>query len=137
MKKDFLPKSTIISCFLAGCLEMYDFAIFGFFTVLLNKEYLSLLDKNNSLIITYALFAVGFIFRPIGSIVFGYIGDKYGRKPSLVISVTMMGIASLGMFLLPPYNMIGVSACYIIALVRIMQGLSVGGEYNGAILYAM
>jgi MHS family proline/betaine transporter-like MFS transporter len=83
------------------------------------------------------LFAVGFIFRPLGSIIFGYIGDKYGRKTALVISVSLMGTASLGMFMLPSYELMGVSACYLIAFIRVIQGISVGGEYSGAIIYAV
>lgn len=137
MKKNTLTKPVIASCFLAGCLEMYDFIIFGFLAPVIHKNYLSFLDSKTSLVITYALFAVGFLFRPIGSIIFGYIGDVYGRKPSLVLSVTLMGFASLGMFLLPTYALVGISSCYIIALIRILQGLSVGGEYNGAAIYAI
>lgn len=132
-----LSKSIILSCFLAACLEIYDFTIFGFFAPILHKNYLSFLDEGTATIIAYALFAVGFVFRPLGSIIFGYIGDKYGRKTSLVISVSLMGGASLGMCVLPTYEMIGIWACYIIALIRIIQGISVGGEYSGAIIYAV
>jgi MHS family proline/betaine transporter-like MFS transporter len=136
MKQNF-SRNAVISCFLAACLEMYDFTIFGFFTAVLHKNYLSFLDEANALIITYAIFAVGFLFRPLGSIIFGYIGDVYGRKKSLIISVSLMGSASLGMALLPTYAAIGVISCYIIALIRILQGVSVGGEYSGAIIYAV
>jgi len=132
-----LSKKVVISCFLAACLEMYDFAIFGFFTAVFHKNYLSFLDEANALIITYAIFAVGFLFRPLGSLIFGYIGDVYGRKKALIISVTLMGSASLGMVLLPTYATIGVVSCYIIALIRILQGISVGGEYSGALIYAV
>jgi MHS family proline/betaine transporter-like MFS transporter len=122
---------------MAGCLEMYDFALFGFFSSIFFKNYFSFLNPSNALIITYALFAVGFVFRPIGSIIFGYIGDIYGRKKSLVISVTFMGVASLAMFMLPTYDSIGISSCYLIVLIRILQGISVGGEYSGALIYAI
>lgn len=137
MEHNKINKSVLISCFLAGCLEMYDFAIFGFLSQLINDKYLSFLSGTNSLIITYSIFAVGFLFRPVGSLIFGYIGDVYGRKPALIISVSMMGIASLGMSLLPDFESIGILSCYLIAIIRIIQGISVGGEYNGAILYAM
>ena len=69
-----LSKSIILSCFLAACLEIYDFTIFGFFAPILHKNYLSFLDEGTATIIAYALFAVGFVFRPLGSIIFGYIG---------------------------------------------------------------
>lgn len=136
-KEKKLSRSIILSCFIAACLEIYDFTIFGFFAPILHKNYLSFLDESTATIIAYALFAVGFVFRPLGSVIFGYIGDKYGRKTALVISVSLMGSASLGMCILPSYEMIGIWACYIIALIRIIQGISVGGEYSGAIIYAV
>ncbi|NRB10848.1 MAG: MFS transporter [Rickettsiaceae bacterium] len=132
-----IPISVIASCFIAGGLEMYDFLIFGFLASVIHKNYLSFLDKDMALIVTYLFFAVGFFFRPLGSIIFGQIGDRYGRKIALVLSVSCMGIASLTMSLLPSYELIGIAACFIIVLVRIIQGLSVGGEYSGAIIYAM
>lgn len=132
-----LSRRVISSCFLAACLEMYDFSIFGFFAVLFQQNYLSFLTDSNAVVITYLLFAVGFLFRPLGSIIFGYIGDIYGRKKALILSVTLMGCASLGMCLLPTYAAIGIMSCYLIAFFRAIQGISVGGEYSGAIIYAI
>jgi MHS family proline/betaine transporter-like MFS transporter len=130
-------KKVIVSCFMAGCLEMYDFVLFGFLASIIHKNYLGFLDTNNALIVTYALFAVGFVCRPIGAIIFGHIGDKYGRKIALVISVSLMGTASLAMSILPSYEQIGLLACYLIVLIRVIQGISVGGEYSGAAIYAI
>jgi len=132
-----LSRKVIFSCFLSSCLEIYDFAIFGFLTVIINKNYLSFLDEKTATFTTYAFFAVGFVFRSVGSLIFGYIGDVYGRKKALVTSVSMMGIASFIMFILPPYSVIGIVSCYIIILVRIIQGISVGGEFTGAIIFAV
>jgi MHS family proline/betaine transporter-like MFS transporter len=132
-----ISKKVILSCFLAGCLEMYDFVIFAFLAPVIHKNYLSFLDKNTGLIITYMLFAAGFLFRPLGSVIFGHIGDKYGRKKALAISVTLMGIASLSLSILPRYEDIGIISCFLIMLIRIIQGLSVGGEYSGAAIYAI
>ncbi len=129
--------AVLSSCFLAGVLEVYDFMIFAFLNPVLQKNYLNFLPAYQSEIIGYLLFAVAFFFRPLGSILFGYIGDRGGRKIALVLSVTMMGLAALTMFTLPPFESIGILACYIIALVRIVQGLSMGGEYSGAIIYAI
>lgn len=137
MSSNVLTKKIVFSCFLASCLEIYDFAIFGFLTTTIHKNYLSFLDEKTALIATYAFFAVGFVFRSLGSLIFGYIGDVHGRKKALVASVSMMGIASFLMFILPSYAVIGVLSCYIIILVRIIQGVSVGGEFTGAIIFAI
>jgi MHS family proline/betaine transporter-like MFS transporter len=132
-----LDKKIIISCFLASCLEIYDFVIFAFFVPVLQKNYFVFLEPSSVLIVSYVLFAIGFLFRPLGSLVFGYIGDVYGRKRALVLSVSLMGSCSLIMFLLPYYEVLGVTSCLIIVLVRIVQGLSVGGEFTGALIFAM
>ncbi len=138
LKTTTLPQAKIvIICFLAGCLEIYDFTIFGFLAEVLNKNYFVGLDNYSTLIVTYGLFAVGFLFRPLGSIIFGYIGDKFGRKKALVLSVSLMGTASLGMTILPTYQVIGELSCYIMVMLRILQGISVGGEYSGAIIFAV
>jgi MHS family proline/betaine transporter-like MFS transporter len=130
-------KQIILSCFLASTLEIYDFAIFGFLSTAIYKNYLSFLDEQTSLFVTFIFFAIGFIFRPFGSLVFGYIGDTFGRKKALVTSISMMGVCSLGMFILPSYTTIGIASCYIIVLIRIIQGISVGGEFTGAIIFTM
>ena len=87
-----LSKKVVVSCFLAACLEMYDFALFGFLVKIIHKNYLSFVDESTAIIIAYAFFAVGFVVRPIGSLIFGYIGDKYGRKRALVLSVSFMAL---------------------------------------------
>ncbi|NRB11469.1 MAG: MFS transporter [Rickettsiaceae bacterium] len=132
-----LTKSIVFSCFLASCLEIYDFVIFGFMSKVIHVNYLTFLDQEKAILISYVFLAVGFIFRPLGSLVFGYIGDVFGRKKSLILSVSMMGFASITMFLLPSYSMIGILGCYIIVFIRIVQGISVGGEFTGAIIFAV
>lgn len=134
MKKNIF---VTLSCFIATCLEMYDFVIFGLLANVINKNYLSFLNETAGLMVAYLFFAIGFIFRPLGSMFFGYIGDTYGRKVALVTSVSMMGGASLLMFLLPSYETIGVFSCFLIVLVRVVQGVSVGGEYTGSTIYAI
>ncbi len=136
-KKEKLTKTIIFSCFLASCLEIYDFVVFGFMSKVIHTNYLTFLDEGTALLMSYSFLAVGFVFRPLGALIFGYIGDVFGRKKSLILSVSIMGIASIIMFLLPPYSMIGILACYIIVFVRIIQGISVGGEFTGAIIFAV
>jgi MHS family proline/betaine transporter-like MFS transporter len=130
-------KAVLISCFIAGVTEMYDFVIFGLLAAIIHKNYLSFVNDSDSLLITYALFSVGFIFRPIGALIFGFIGDTQGRKVAMVLSITLMGISSLSMCLMPTYESIGITSCYMIALARILQGLSVGGEMTGGVVYAI
>ncbi|NRB11531.1 MAG: MFS transporter [Rickettsiaceae bacterium] len=137
MKGEKISVSVMISCFLAGCLETYDFVVFGFFAPIIHKNYLSFLDKNSGLIVAYLLFAIGFVFRPMGAMFFGHIGDKLGRKTALVMSVSFMGASSMGMCLMPTYENAGIIVCFLIVLIRIIQGFSLGGEYNGAIIYAI
>jgi len=137
MQKKPKTRQILASCFLAGCLETYDFIIFGLLADVIHKNYFSFMDSSDSLIIAYALFAVGFVCRPIGALIFGYIGDIYGRKVALVTSVSIMGVASLSMCLMPSYESIGITSCYLIALVRVMQGVSLGGEFIGGIIYAI
>lgn len=136
-KSKSLSPKILVSCYIASLLEMYDFAIFGFLGAIIHKNYLSFMDKETALFVSYVFFGIGYIFRPLGALIFGHVGDTFGRKISLVTSVSMMGIASLTMFLLPSYKAIGIMACYIIVLVRIIQGISVGGEFTGAIVFAV
>lgn len=136
-KKKSLSWKIILTCMIAGCLEMYDFTVFGTLAYVISKNYLEMADPKLALIISYAFFAIGFCFRPLGAIIFGYIGDKFGRKQALLISITIMGISSLVFTALPTYQQIGITSCYIILFTRIMQGISIGGEFSGSIIYAV
>src|SRR3546814_2838498 len=82
-----------------------------------------------------ASFAVGFGFRPLGAVLFGYLGDRLGRKYTFLITITLMGLATAGVGLVPSYAAIGAAAPIILILLRICQGLALGGEYGGAAIY--
>jgi MFS transporter, MHS family, proline/betaine transporter len=90
-----------------------------------------------ALIIAYTLMAFGYLIRPIGALVFGTIGDRYGRKPALMLSMLLLGISTACMGLLPIYETAGTLGAFLLALCRIIQGFAVGGELNGATLYLM
>jgi MHS family proline/betaine transporter-like MFS transporter len=94
-------------------------------------------DASTALILTYLTFAVGFISRPLGAILFGRLGDKYGRKKALVTSMILMAIPTGCIGLLPSYEMIGVAAPILLLVIRILQGLSLGGAYSGSISYVV
>jgi MHS family proline/betaine transporter-like MFS transporter len=116
-------------------LEWYDFTIYGFFAPILAAQFFPAADETASLLAAFAVFAVGFLMRPIGAIVFGHIGDRYGRARALLISVAMMAIPTVLMGLLPTYASIGVAASFLIVVLRMFQGMAVGGEFTSSIVF--
>ncbi|SJM63851.1 MFS transporter [Gulosibacter sp. 10] len=118
-------------------IEYYDFFAYGTAAALvLNTLFFPAFDPIVGTLAAFATFAVGFIMRPIGSFIFGHIGDKLGRKRALVLSLLLMGVATLGIGLLPTYATIGVMAPVLLVLMRLLQGLALGGEWGGATVLA-
>ncbi|MBO9713146.1 MAG: MFS transporter [Sphingomonas sp.] len=117
--------------------EWYDFFIWGTLTTtgILGKTYFPAGNEALADLLSWAAFAVGFGFRPLGAILFGYLGDKLGRKYTFLVTITLMGIATAGIGLIPSYAAIGVAAPILILLMRVGQGLALGGEYGGAAIY--
>lgn len=116
-------------------LEWYDFALYGFMASILSGLFFPTGDSLVSLIATYGVFAVGFIMRPLGSVLFGWLGDTLGRSRTLLLSVAMMAIPTLLLGLLPTYAAIGIAAPVLLVVVRMVQGLSVGGEFSTSVTY--
>ncbi|HKF64774.1 MAG TPA: MFS transporter, partial [Dongiaceae bacterium] len=116
-------------------MEWYDFSIYGFFARTIGQQFFPTHDLNVSLMAAFGTFAVGFFMRPLGAIVFGYIGDRVGRAHSLLWSVVVMAIPTFAIGLLPTYHQIGIAASVLMLLCRILQGLAVGGEYTGSIVF--
>jgi len=116
-------------------LEWYDFAVYGFFAPIIGRLFFPSDDPTVSLIASFGAFAAGFLMRPIGGIIFGFIGDKIGRKRALVLSVLLMAIPSGMIGILPDHATIGVSAAVLMVLMRMLQGMAVGGEYTSSIVY--
>ncbi len=115
--------------------EWYDFFIYGTLAAYVGKAFFPSVGPTLQVLLVWAGFAVGFGFRPLGAILFGYWGDKLGRKYTFLVTVTLMGIATAGVGLIPSANTIGIWAPLIVILLRIMQGLALGGEYGGAAIY--
>jgi MFS family permease len=115
--------------------EWYDFFVFGALASVIGKVFFSGLDGTAGLIAALGLFAAGFAFRPLGAILFGAMGDRIGRKATFLITVSLMGGATFAIGLLPTYAMAGVVAPALLILLRILQGLALGGEYGGAAIY--
>ena len=122
-----------------GCvIEWYDFFLYGVVAGLVfNKVFFPKEDPFVGLLLAYATFAVGFVARPIGGIIFGHFGDRIGRKSMLVLTLLIMGIATFAIGLLPTYASIGIWAPILLLVLRVCQGLGLGGEWGGAVLMSV
>lgn len=126
----------VIAASSAGTIfEWYDFFIYGTLAALIGRAFFPADNETLSILLVWAGFAVGFGFRPLGAILFGYLGDKLGRKYTFLVTVTLMGIATAGVGLVPGADTIGLAAPAIVLLLRVLQGLALGGEYGGAAIY--
>lgn len=126
----------VIAASSAGTLfEWYDFFIYGTLASLIARAFFPADNETLSILLVWAGFAIGFGFRPLGAILFGFLGDRLGRKYTFLVTVTIMGIATAGVGLVPGASSIGLAAPAIVLLLRILQGLALGGEYGGAAIY--
>ena len=128
-------KSTL-SVLLCAFIECYDFLIYGNFSHIFSEIFFSHISESLSLILSFIIFAISFFVRPFGSLLFGYIGDKYGRKVSLVISATLLILSVGGIVFLPLFESIGILSPILLVLLRTLQGLSFGGEIGAVVLIA-
>ena len=127
---------TVVTASSAGtAFEWYDFFVFGSLTHVISKTFFSGLPETAGDIAALALFGAGFLFRPLGALVFGRIGDKAGRKGAFLVTVVLMGAATFAIGLLPTYAQVGLLAPALLVLMRIVQGFALGGEYGGAAIY--
>ncbi|MEO4040183.1 MFS transporter [Hoeflea sp. CAU 1731] len=127
-------RNTLSGAF-GNVLEWYDFAVYGTLAPILGQLFFPSDDPFTSLLAAFGAFAVGYISRPIGGVLLGHIGDVIGRKPSLILSVFMMGVTTTAIGFLPSFDSIGVTASILLVLLRLVQGLSVGGEYPASIVF--
>ncbi len=115
--------------------EWYDFFIYGTLAGLIGAAFFPSGNETLQILLVWAGFAVGFGFRPLGAILFGFLGDRLGRKYTFLVTVTLMGIATAGVGMIPSAASIGIAAPIIVIGFRILQGLALGGEYGGAAIY--
>ncbi|MDR7316612.1 metabolite/H+ symporter [Brevibacillus nitrificans] len=125
-------RKAVIAGAIGNVLEMYDWAIYGLYASIISNQFFPATDPTASLLLTFAVFAVGFIMRPLGSLYFGPLGDRVGRKKALSVSVIMMAIGTVLIGILPDYNQIGIAAPLLLVLARLIQGFSAGGEWGGS-----
>lgn len=132
-----LPLKPLIFGSLAAAFEWYDYALFGYFTAIIATQFFPSADPITSLLSTFGVFASGFLMRPLGAILFGYIGDRIGRKYALGASLLLMAVPTTALGLLPTYNSIGIWAPIGLVIIRLLQGLSVGGNYGGSFIFTI
>src|SRR5689334_15363603 len=130
-----IPVRHVLAVFVGNGLEFYDFLTFSYFAVYISRTFYPGGNASAALLATLATFGAGFLTRPIGAIVIGGMGDRIGRKPAMIFSFTLMGIAIIGLTLTPSYAMIGPAAPVIVLLFRLVQGFALGGEVGPTTAY--
>ena len=131
-----LSLRTVVAASSAGTtFEWYDFFVFGALAQIISRTFFTGLSDTAGYVAALALFGAGFAVRPLGALVFGRIGDQAGRKGAFLITVILMGGATVAIGLLPTYSQAGVLAPILLVLMRIVQGFALGGEYGGAAIY--
>lgn len=131
-------RKAALSSFIGAVVDWYDFLLYGIVAALIFKDqFFPSIDPNMGTLAALATFGVGFLFRPLGGVVFGHFGDRIGRKKMLVLTVLLMGIATVGIGFLPNFETIGWWAPILLVTLRAIQGFAVGGEWGGAALMAV
>ena len=130
-------RQVITASSLGTLFEWYDFFLYGTLAAsgIIGSVFFPPGNGQLQTLLAWAGFAVGFGFRPLGAVVFGYLGDRFGRKHTFIVTIVLMGVATAGVGLVPSYAAIGLLAPILIILLRIVQGLALGGEYGGAAIY--
>jgi len=131
--KDF--RRVIIAASVGNVIEWYDFYIFGSLAAVLSVKFFEKTHPVAALLSTIALFTAGFLIRPLGAFLFGWLGDRVGRKYTFLITLSGMGLGTGVIGLIPTFDQIGVAAAFLLFGLRMIQGLCLGGEYGGAITY--
>ena len=127
---------TVVTASAAGtAFEWYDFFIFGSLAGVIASHFYAEVSEATGYILALLTFGVGFVVRPLGALVFGWFGDRTGRKTTFLVTITLMGVATVAIGLLPDYGDIGVAAPILLILMRVLQGFALGGEYGGAAIY--
>ena len=128
-------RTVIVAAAVGNVIEWYDFYIFGSLAAVLSVKFFEKSHPVAALLSTIALFTAGFLIRPLGAFLFGWLGDRVGRKYTFLITLSGMGLGTGAIGLIPTYESIGLAAAFILFFLRMLQGLCLGGEYGGAITY--
>jgi MFS family permease len=128
-------RRVVIAASLGTVFEWYDFYLYGALASTISRQFFSAVNESTGFILALLAFAAGFAVRPLGAILFGRLGDVAGRKHTFLMTVTLMGLSTMLVGLLPTYASIGVAAPFLLVGLRVLQGLALGGEYGGAAVY--
>ena len=128
-------KRLIISCIIGNALEWYDFIIYGYFAPVIGQLFFPSGDKYSQLMCSFGALAAGFIARPLGAVLFGHIGDKSSRLLVLLLSIYIMSIPTTLIGCLPTYSQVGILAPFLLTILRILQGLAIGGEFTASMVF--
>jgi len=135
-KPEISKKHTaLLAGFIGNVVEWYDFALYGYMASIISQLFFPNDNKTASLMATYGVFAAGFVMRPLGSAVFGWIGDTIGRSRAMLVSVITMSVPTFLLGTLPVYDTAGIWAPVMLVSIRLIQGLSVGGEFSSSVVY--
>ncbi|GAA4745860.1 MFS transporter [Sphingomonas daechungensis] len=134
-QKPWTMKRVVAASSAGTAFEWYDFFIFGSLATTIQKVFFAGLDPTAGLVAALGLFAAGFAFRPLGALIFGVVGDRLGRKGAFLATVSLMGASTFLIGILPTYATAGIIAPLLLILLRILQGVALGGEYGGAAIY--
>ncbi len=130
-----VPIRHVAAVLVGNALEFYDFLVYVYFAVYISKAFFPEQDATAGLILTYGVSFIGFLTRPIGAMIIGPMGDRIGRKPAMLLSFSLMGLAIVGLALTPSYGQIGVAAPILVLLFRAVQGFALGGEVGPTTAY--
>ena len=128
-------RRVVVAAAVGNIIEWYDFYIFGSLATILSVQFFEKSNPVAALLSTVALFSVGFLIRPLGAFLFGWLGDRIGRKYTFLVTLTGMGLSTALIGVIPTYAQIGLAAAIVLFCLRLVQGLCLGGEYGGAITY--
>src|SRR5467141_2678659 len=128
-------RRVVIAAAVGNVIEWYDFYIFGSLAAILAVKFFDKTHPVAALLSTIALFTAGFLIRPLGAFLFGWLGDRVGRKYTFLITLTGMGLGTGVIGLIPSFQSIGIAAAFLLFALRMIQGLCLGGEHGGAITY--
>jgi len=123
-----IPRKVVAATVMGNALEFYDFVTYAFFAVYIGKAFFPASTELGSLLLSVAVFGVGFVSRPLGGILIGAYADRAGRKPAMLLTIGLITVGTLGLALTPSYESIGMAATIIVVLCRLTQGLALGGE---------